>query len=208
MATQLSLYNDALIALGEREIGSLSENSPARRALDAVWDTASKYCLEQGYWNFATRTAKLTKEAGFVASFGYRNQFIKPSDFVRLAGMCSDAYFTSPLNQYVDEAGSWYADLDTIYVSYISNDSNYGNNLARWPESFTTFVSLYLADTASKRITGEANALAEKVKMALVSSKSKDAMNGPTKFLPQGNWTRSRQGGGRRDGGNRGSLIG
>lgn len=210
MTTQLKLYNDALVALGERELVTLTDNTAARRALDSAWDSgaAIKACLEQGYWNFAMRTAMFTKNVGFTASFGYANQFTKPSDFVRLAAMCSDEYFNSPLNQYTDEAGNWYADLDPIYVSYVSDSVNYGNNLAVWPESFTTYVGFYLADKACKRITGEADKVKKEMEKALVTAKSKDATNEPTKFLPVGGWVRARSGSTRRDGGRRGSLIG
>lgn len=208
MTTQLSLYNGALLALKERRLASLSENNEARRALDTAWEGAVKYCLEEGLWNFALRTAKFTKEPSFTASFGYKNKFIKPTDFVRLNALCYDEYFNTPLNAYTDEAGAWYADVDELYVSYVSDAANYGSNMDRWPESFVNFVQLYLADQAGGRITGKEGTVEKALEDAEKEARSKDAMNEPTKFMPQGNWSKARSGGTRGDRGNRGSLIG
>jgi hypothetical protein len=172
-----------------------------------VYDSTIKACLEQGLWNFAARTAKFTPEVGFVPAFGYKNQFIQPSDYVRLAAISTDEYFNSSLTRYTDEDGSWYADDSPIYVTYVSNDVNYGGALAKWPESFTTYVETYLATMAGGRITGKD--MDEKLlRRALVDARSKDAMNEPTKFMPQGNWAQSRGGGTRRDRGSRNNLIG
>lgn len=210
MATsQLSLYNGALLALKERKLSSLVENNEARRTLDQVWDGAVKYCLEAGLWNFAVRTAKFTYDPSFVPAFGYKYKFVKPTDFVRLNALCHDEFFNTPLNAYTDEAGAWYADVDTLYVSYVSDAANYGNNMAGWPESFVNFVELYLADQAGGRITGKEGTVEKLLKAAEKEARAKDAMNEPTKFMPQGRWTQARAGGNiRRDRGNRGSLIG
>lgn len=208
MTTQLSLYNGALLALKERKLASLSDNTEARRALDSAWEGAVKYCLEEGFWTFALRTAKITKDLNFTASFGYKNKFIKPTDFVRLAGLCYDEYLNVPLNAYTDEAGAWYADVDTIYVSYVSDDASYGGNMGRWPESFTNFVQLYLADTAGGRITGKDGTVKDAFDDAEKEARSKDAMNKPTKFMPQGRFTAARGGRSGGDRGNKGSLIG
>lgn len=209
MTTQLSLYNGALLALKERKLASLSENNEARRALDTAWEGAVKYCLEEGLWNFALRTAKFTRDLSFTAAFGYKNKFVKPTDFVRLNALCYDEYFNTPLNAYTDEAGAWYADVEELYVSYVSDDASYGNNMDRWPESFVNFVQLYLADQTCGRITGKESFVKEDLEDAEKEARSKDAMNEPTKFMPQGNWSKARGGGNiRRERGSRGTLIG
>jgi hypothetical protein len=210
MTTQLLLYNGALRALGERKLASLTEETKARRTLDDVWTAgAVNAVLEQGFWNFATRTAKFTPDVGFTASFGYRNKFSKPSDFIRLTAMCQDEYFSAPLNGYVDEAGAWYSDAPEIYVMYVSNAPTYGADLTRWPESFSDYVELYLADEVAGALTADADRVKEKLRRALTNAKSKDAMNEPTKFMPPGRFTQTRQGSrSRGDRGNRGSLIG
>lgn len=211
MTTQLKLYNGALRNLKERRLASLSEATKARFELDNVWDGGGviKEVLEQGYWNFAIRTAKFTPDVGFTASFGYRNRFTIPSDFVRLVALCEDEYFNTPHNQYTEEAGNWFSDLDELYVSYISDDNDYGANLSRWPKSFTTYVELYLADEVAGVLTGEADMVKDDLRKALVDARAKDAMNEPTKFMPQGRFTQARRGGRAGwDRGRRGTLIG
>lgn len=207
--TQLSLYNGALRQLKERRLSALTDPVKARYELDNVWDGTIKACLEQGYWNFAIRTAKFTPESGFTATFGYRNLFLIPSDFVRLVALCHDEYFQVPNNAYTEEAGNWYSDEPILYVSYISDDDDYGSNLAKWPESFVNYVELYLADQVCGLLTGEKDTVTKELKAALVNARSKDAMNEPTKFMPQGRFTQSRQGGRANfDRGNRSRLIG
>ena len=130
--TRLKLYNEALITfLGERALGSLAENREPRRVLDAVWDNgAIDYCLEQGLWNFATRAQQITYSPSVEPPFGYRYAFTKPDDYVRTAAVCSDERFNCPLTQYADEGGFWFADLDTLYVKYVSDDDQYGYDLS------------------------------------------------------------------------------
>tara|TARA_R110002074_G_C12558458_1_gene667618 strand:- start:17035 stop:17676 length:642 start_codon:yes stop_codon:yes gene_type:complete len=211
-ATQLSLYNGALRALGERKLASLSEDRAPRRILDDIWnDGTIDACLEQGQWNFAMRTVKADYSPSVEPSFGLRRAFDKPVDWIRTSGLCSDEYFTNPLTQYRDEAGFWYADIDTIYVRFVSNHVSYGNDLSLWPESFVTCVELYMALEACEPITqseSKRKRVEKQLQDQLVKARSKDAMDEPPAFPPQGRWSRARMGttsGGRRA---RGSLYG
>ena len=214
MTTQLSLYNDALSSIGERELASLSENREPRRALDRAWTGAIEACLELADWKFAQRTSKLTYEPSFTASFGYQRRVARPDDWVRWSRVCSDERLQVPLLNYEYEAGYLYSDLDDVYVSYVSNGTAYGLDYSLWPKSFETVVSLYLASQIVKRIAqardqeGDADTRFQK---ALRSAKNTDGMQGPTKFLPPGQWVTSRgrpRGNSFADRGNRGSLIG
>lgn len=211
MASRLNFYNKALLELGERKLASLAENRAPRRILDEAWDDEFvNYCLEQGQWNFAIRTAKLDYEPSIEPDFGYQRAFAKPDDFVRLVGIASDEYFASPLTRYTDEAGYLFSDLDEVYVRYVSNDSQYGNDLSLWPATFSRWVSVELAARTCEAITGSSgkvDALEKKSRRFLVDARSKDAMSEGTAFPPQGSWVRSRGGSGRRDRVNR-NLIG
>lgn len=213
MTDRLSLYNGALRICGERKLASLAENREPRRLLDDVWDGgAVDYCLEQGFWNFATRATQLDYDAGIDPEFGYKFAFGKPDDYVRTAAVCSDEFFNSPIVQYSDETDYWFCDLQTIWVKFISDDDAYGYNFGKWPQTFVLYAEHYLANSIAPKLTSsESKALKiEKgMKKALVDARSKDAMNEPAKFLPQGTWVGARYGrsGYRRDRA-RGSLIG
>lgn len=222
MATKLKLYNTALARIGQRKLATLTDAVESRRVLDDIYDDAVAYCLEQGFWKFAIRTTKIDYTPSVELEYGPAYAFEKPGDMVRPYKICSDEYFYDPLLGYDDDGPDyWVADVPEIYVKYVSNDTAYGMDLGNWPASFTRYVALRLAELISERITPAAdvgkqgnNALRAEVKTALNDALAKDAMRGPTTFMPEGTWTASRSGGrgstsgGRRDRGKRGTLIG
>lgn len=211
MTTQLALYNGALLHLGERRLSSLSDETEARRSLDDVWDGGAyrQFLLEQGLWNFAIRTVELTYSPSITPSFGYRYGFDLPSDWVRTAGISGDEYFRNPL-EYAPEQQYIFSDYETIYLRYVSNDTEYGYDMTAWPSSFTEWVKAHLAARIAKRVTGSAAETERMLKIEgrlLIEARSKDAMNDAISYPPSGSWARSRYGNGG-DRGNRGQLIG
>ena len=214
MPSKLTIYNGALSIIGERKLASLTENREPRYKLDEVWDNDFiRRILQMGQWNFAKRTVELDANPAITPSFGYAYGFDKPDDFVRTMGICHDEYFNLPITRYADEAQSWFCDQETIYVAYVSDDSQWGGDFSLWPPNFTEMAEHYLAMKVGPRIRGvEINekTLYALWKRWLAEAKATDAMESPAKFAPQGGWARSRQGfrGGNRDRGNRGQLIG
>lgn len=212
--SRLSLYNGALRELGERQIASLSENREPRRVLDTAWDEgAVDFCLGAGIWRFAKRTVQLAAETGMAPSFGYQKAYTVPSDLIRTAALSADEYFNNPLLQYRFEAGFWFADVEPIFVSYVSNGVNYGGDYALWPMEFVQYVHAYLALQICTRLTqheAKYDKLYKIVKDRLSDAASGDVMEDPTTFPPMGRWVSSRLGSrsGRLDRGSRGSLIG
>lgn len=214
-ATKLGLYNGALRLCKNRRLASLTEDCKARRLLDdAYGDGATtgivRLCLEFGEWTFATRTQQLDYSPSVEPPFGWRRAFNQPEDMVKVSAVCSDEFLRQPLLRYVDERHFWYADLDTIYVSFVSNHASYGADLSLWPETFVQLVQAKLAEEIVGDLTGADSAKVEKeVKTAELRARSSDAMRKPTRFMPEGVWNRSRRyGSGRWDRGSRNSLIG
>lgn len=211
---QLSLYNRALLGIGQRFLGSLDEEVESRRLLDQVWsDGAVDACLEMGQWYFAMRTIRLDYDPSFEPDFGYRRVFTKPTDWVLTSAVCEEEFFRVPLTRYVDEAGYWYADLDAIYVKYVSNDPTFGGTIATWPKSFYNYVAAYLAGEIIDKLTDDETKIKKAIEMRdrlLMEAKNRALMAMPTQFPAQGSWTRARQRFlNRRDGGNTsGNLIG
>lgn len=195
MTDKLKIYNDALLALGERKLASLSEEREPRRALDDAFDEARLYCLEQGFWNFALRTVELAPEAGIVPAFGFTHAFGKPADWVRTWLIADNEQFEPALLRYKDEGAYWYADHEPLFVRYVSGDAAFGLDLSLWPQSYATYVSARLARKICFRITGS-DGRVERLEMvekkALASARSTDAMNEPPGFFPAGSWVRSR----------------
>lgn len=195
MASKISLYNDALLILGDRKIASLAEAREARRALDDAYDQALDYCLEKGFWNFAMRSVQVDSSASVVPTFGYTYAFTKPTDIRRVHSVSTSETMDPPLLKYVDETNYWYANADPIYVRYISDDSAYGGDLSLWPETYANYVAHRLAFRTCRRITGKApdNDLRNDMRRALSDARSKDAMDEPPGFPPEGTWAKSRR---------------
>ena len=212
MTDRLSIYNDALLLCGERGLASLSENNEPRRLLDQVWNSGGvRDCLERGQWHFAMRTMRIDYDPAIQPDFGHSRAFVKPDDWVITSALCSDEFFNSPLLQYVDEAGYWYASMDELYVRYVSDDVDYGTNYAGWPVTFKEFVASHFAAKVILKVTGDEGKLKSIVALRekmLRDAKNKAAMAEPTSFPARGAWVSSRGRGSARDRGNKGSLIG
>jgi len=216
-ATRLKIYNGALMRCTERALASLTEEREPRRLLDGVWqDNGVRYCLEQAQWKFAKRSAHFTPSQNVTTSFGYRWGYAKPTDWVSTMAVCQDEYFRVPLLQYRDEASYWFADLEDIYISYVSDDENYGMDLSKWTDTFTDYVEAYFASKIIWKLPGgleRVDAVNKSMREALKVAKNKDAMADPTKIPPPGAWPMARVGrrgfgGPMGDGGNPGSLTG
>jgi hypothetical protein len=213
-STQLALYNSALLLCRSRALASLSENREPRFLLDTAWaDGIVDACLEDGQWFFAMRSVQIDYDPSVQPSWGYRYAFDKPSDWILTSAVCEEEYFRVPLTRYFDEAGFWYADLQTIYVRFVSNDPNYGASIGKWPRSFYDLVTARLAKKVVRKISEDEDTVKDidkAVKEAKREAKNRNAMADPTQFPAQGSWTRSRQRFlNRRDGGNTsGNLIG
>lgn len=213
--TKLSLYNGALLLCEEEQLSDLTDAVEARRLLDSVWDRgagAITAVLEDGLWNFAMRTVQVDYDSDVDVLFGLRRAFSKPTDWVRTAGVWQDEYLASPLLQYRDEGDYWYADIDTIYVQYVSNDTNYGSDLSRWSEKAARYFESYLAVEILGKISHakvDKDDLKKLSKERLTLAQSKDAQDEQTKFLPEGRWVSARRGRyNHRDRGSRSQLIG
>ena len=200
MTDKLTVYKLALSHLEERTISGLSDSGSPRRVLDEFWDTTARYCLERKLWNFAYRAVQMEASTSIDPAFGYSFAFRIPDDWLRTRVLSAAPGFNPPLLQYVEESGYWYANVAPLFVQYNSFHENYGMNLGEWPELFTDFVSLRLAEKACRRITGKGDllegstGLIRRAEKACRLASGMLAMNDPVGFLPTGAWVRSRRG--------------
>lgn len=175
------------------------DNTPGRRYLDVVWNNGAgvNACLEEGEWTFATRSIAISYNPSYTPPFGYRYAFNKPPDYLRTTAISADPYFNQPLEQYSDEDTYWFSDLATIYVRYISNDSHFGMDLTKWPESFKQFVAAHFADKIIGKLThdeSKRDGMAKRRAQLLASARGKDGLNEEVKYFPMGSWSRARRG--------------
>jgi hypothetical protein len=196
LSTKLQIYNKALVHLEERQLSALTDSVEPRRVLDSIWDDSVAYCLEEGQWKFAKRVVEIEASDSIDPAFGYTYAFPKPSDWLRLTAIAADDNFSAPLNDYSEEGDYWYANTTPIYVAYVSNDSEWGGDLGKWPASFARRVALHLASETGGRITSNSELQARlmaKERDAKRVARSIDAMNGPAVFPPAGSWVRARR---------------
>jgi hypothetical protein len=199
-STKLSIANGVLRLLKEGMLtqSELTNNTrESARLFNAVWsDGAVNGALEAGQWKFARRTVQLDAATDVEADFGLRYAFTKPDDFVRTIGQWSDEMMQCPLMDVREEAGYWWSSQLTWYLSYVSNDPQYGNNYGLWPQSFLEFAQAHIASKMAGPLTSQGKEILQLRKMLLRQALSTDAMADPTKFPPVGSWARARGGSG------------
>jgi hypothetical protein len=174
-----------------------------------------KTCLEMGQWNFAMRTVQIDYDPSIEPSFGYNRAFAKPDDWVLTSACARTSSCASRSPATATRPNFWYSDLDTLYVSYVSNDVAYGLNMNKWPESFREYVEHFFASKIIGKLSNSEEEEAEILKLTkdkLKTAKSRAAMAEPTSFPARGSWGLARNRfPNRKDGGNSGSsgnLIG
>lgn len=196
--TKLALFNGALRLLGEQSLASLSENGVARRSLDEVYDDGLVYCLGEGQFNFAIRTIEIYENADATPAFGYQFAFDKSDDWVRTVAVSASETFAEPYLAYTDETDFWYADIEPLYIRYVSKDAELGLDLSRWPMTFARAVEAWLALEICERLTSSGTKRAELERIwrkRIVDARSKDALNEASVFPPPGTWVKSRRAG-------------
>lgn len=151
MATQLGLYNGALRLIKERALVDLTETGPAKLALDAAYADALAYCLELAQWTFAVRSLPFSGVA--TPGLGYPRSVTLPVDFVRPVAISGSSSFYPPLETYTIANGTLYTDQSIVHMSYVSNNAAYGNDLTKWPMTYTKLVEAHLAVEIAPHIT-------------------------------------------------------
>lgn len=216
MPDKLSVYNGALGHCESRPLATLAEAREARRLLDWAWARGiPKLVLEMGQWDFAARSVMIDASSSVAPQFGRLYAFDIPDDFVRILGVYSDEQMTSGYLDYEREGDYIFANIDTLYVKYVSDDDDYGMDLAKWPQTFTQCVELTLAAEVCGKLTAGRvlkNDLLARAQTMMSDAKEINAADKPTRFPPYGSWTRARVGGWSRgpygDRGSGGSLTG
>lgn len=196
MASRLEIYRGALRLLGDAHgLSSLTEDGPARLALDNAWQPAVDYMLAKGLWNFGIRSVELTEDEDVAPLFGYQYAFSKPSDWVRTVSISDDPTFREGYEDYEDETDYWYADPSPLYVRYVSSDEDYGWNIAKWRQPFAKALESYLAYECGLPISsghGNRNDMFTLFGKLLKEAKILDAVDERVRMKPEGRLVKSR----------------
>lgn len=195
MADQLTIYRGALRRLGDGRLSSLTDNDSRRLKLDDAWAGAVNFMLEQGLWNFAIRTIELSADDDYEPLFGAQYSFRKPDDWVRTNTISTDPYFKEGFEEFHDEGDYWFANIEPLYIRYVSNSPYYGWNIGRWRENFARALEAWLAFDCGLPISndkGNRNDLFQIWEKLLKVAKSKDAVDEAVQRPPTGRLVKSR----------------
>ena len=148
-AIRLMGTGDPKMALVQRPVDA----KPVHEVMEMAWRGVVLYCLNEAYWNFATKTSLLSSSAG--AGTGYTHSFSKPADWLRTVDVAggSDPDFKTSID-YRDEGGRWYVNSSSIYVRYVSTDYSQDSDATGWPDSFKRLLACRLAYECVDLVTG------------------------------------------------------
>lgn len=192
----LQIYNAALGYLGRPRIASLLQVGETTRALNEAWLEAVLWALSQGPWTWSIRAVMIGPQSNLIPTFGYRNAFEKPADWLQTVLVSEFEDFGAGATRYADETGWWFSDAPGLFARYVSSGPSYGMALSRWPATFRDLVASRLAEQTAgplgaQKLLPMLTAMRERAMKILRAS---DALNTPPKFAPQGSWVAARRG--------------
>lgn len=196
--TKLGIYNAVLRKCRSKKLADLTENRKSRRSIDSVWsEDPIRFCLEQGQWQFATKSIKLEPDETISPSFGRKYAFRKTDDYVRTVAISFNEFFHGAETQYEDEGNYIYADVEVVYLKFVSDAVDYGRDYSLWPKSFDRLVVAHIAQEIVGDLT-DSTTLEDKIEREydkrLKKAQGLDGVNRPTRFMPSGSWSNARHG--------------
>lgn len=198
MATKLTVYNRALLALKTRRLVTLTENRSERRDLDAVYGETLEWMLERAMWNFALATEEWTPSAEAEPQFGYQYAYERPDDYSRLVRIAANERFVPTLSDFSEEGDFFFSDVSPMWVQFVSTDPQRGRDPGKWTPSFAEAFAMELAWRAGPHICSmsaqDKDQLGKDRKRALNEAKTSDAVNQPMGILPPGRLVQARTG--------------
>jgi hypothetical protein len=202
MPDQLSVTNEALSRLAEREITplELSEGlTESARVMAGAWPQAVDACLSAKPWRFCSRLANPTYEgqppdehANFAAP-GYSYAYAIPDDHLRTNWVRDRSPPDGLPIDFLLQDNYWHTNCSTLVASYVSHQYR---SPETWPPLFADVVAAYLAWRRGPRIrpAADQNELRLTYEAELDRAATQDASEVPFGWRPAGRLTRSRGG--------------
>lgn len=196
----LTIYNDALLILGEDHIVNTFDDSRRRSILDVCINSGLVgSILEDIGWHWATTSMRITADPNLETEWGYTYAHHLPTNLHRFDGVWYDEYMQTPIKRYTDEGGVLMCDVDEIYIKYVSSDWLITPEL--WKPSFKRYVAAKMAyDTMNRFPNADKNTVTMIHEQRERDIRAIDAQQSPPHVLTRGTWTRMRTVGGRNRG--------
>jgi hypothetical protein len=192
MTSKLSIYNRALQKLGQQSLASLDVNNKSIRELTTAYEPRLKALLRRYPWNFAIKRVSLST-TGETPAFEYTNEFLIPSDCLRVLKVDSGEYpykiersvVDGNLSAIVTNAS---APIKIRYIAYVENTSLYDPLFA---ELLSHLIAIDVCEAITQSNTKK-NLLLEELKRVRADAFAADGQEDYPDPLSDGSWWESR----------------
>jgi len=200
MATQLEVYNQALVLIGDSPLKFLS-GAPTGGAIQEVrlnrfFDSVRKAFIEGFTWNFAMRRTQLSRNATPPA-FGWKYAYDKPPDALRVVNVWDEALYRydCPPDSvpHEQEGAQILTDEENIFIRYLVDVG-----VETFPETAARALAAALAKEVVINITELQSKLGnvdEIYRKRLSKAKTLDSRQGPVQSIGPFSWDTVRNGG-------------
>ena len=185
MATsEVQICNLALSKISEQSILVLTENSPAARACNLVYEPMRDAVIRSHPWNFATARVGLAQLASTPA-FGFLYEYQLPADFLRVIQMEHED------TTFKIEGEKLLTDDVEANISYIKKVTDPTQFDALFVEALATRIGAELANVLSEN-TATANMLKVEYGIKLAEARQADAGEGTPEEITADTWRDAR----------------
>lgn len=152
-AARNTVLRRALEIVGQQMAGNvplMAQSDYLRWQMNATWDTAVRFLLEQAPWSFAIRRQTLTGTTDLSGLPPYTYRYARPSGYLKRHWLRQSA--SAPFEADFAESGlSFYGYDPTLVLEFVSTDS-VALDPTSWPAVFIETMALYLASQVAGRV--------------------------------------------------------
>jgi len=186
------LYNKVMEILRLKPIISNDDESERKVAVDYALDMkAVDTVFELIPWDYPVVTTELTEDGVYDPSYGYQFRFAVPADWIRTESISANDRFLYPLERYHMEGSYFFADINKIYLRYVSSDHLI--TLSTWPTYIFNLVAAEIARRICHQV-GEVDQeyVERKYQEYKTEAFNTDAQRQPPQLISGGSWTSDR----------------
>ena len=148
--TKLSIYNGALIELGQSVLSSLaSGDAEILATLNNQFPKALRSTLKAQNWDFDSTYARPNLISSAVNDTPYQHQYELPNDFLKFQRVMDS---NKNKVDYENNRDGFYADANPVIIKYTAVVEDY----KKFDDDFANLVSYNLAELCADAIVGSA----------------------------------------------------
>ena len=149
--TKLSIYNGALIELGQSVLSSLtSGDAETLSTLNTQFPRALRTSLKAQNWDFATKYGRPDLISSAVNDTPYTYQYQLPNDFLKFQKVTDE---NDNKVDYENINDGLYTDQNPIIIKYTATVEDY----KKFDDDFANLLSYNLAELCAEALTGNLN---------------------------------------------------